>query len=438
GSSQAINIAEVNVTITDKSERDESTREIMDRLRPVLARTAIPGARIKLLEKAAGGPGGAAIQMEITGDDIERVKEFTDKALGIISDPARVPGAIDIDSNYRLGQPEIRIVPDREKCRANNVDPRYLSSVIAATFEGLITSEYREGVFNYDIRVKSNRESRNELSDVEDLTVINRAGTLIPLPELADLEYTTGPAQLFRKNRQNMITVTGDVSERSPGEVVADIEQELRGLLAEYPDCNIFFSGEIELMRESFGRLIVALVMAVCLTYMLLASLLESFTQPLVIMMALPLSLIGVFLSLFLMGGTFSVLSIMSIIMLVGLVINNSIIVIDYINILRRAGKGRLEAIVESGQTRLRPILMANMTTVVAMTPLALGYGFGGEIRAPMAMVQIGGMIAGGGLGLFIVPVIYTISDDLNNFVIRIFRRKPVLEQSGQVAAASS
>ncbi|MFC1783314.1 efflux RND transporter permease subunit [Planctomycetota bacterium] len=425
GASQAINIAEVNVTLVKKTERQESTKEIMDRLRPVLARTVIPGARIKLMEKGAGGPGGAPIQMEITGDDLERISEFAQKALAIISDSERVSGAIDVDSNYRLGQPEIRIVPDREKCRANNVDTQYLSGVILTTFEGLILSEYREGIFNYDIRVKSNLDSRKDLKDLEALTVINRSGSLIPLPELAEIQFTTGAAQLFRKNRQNLITVSCDVSGRSMGEVKNDVEEQMQPLLAEYPDCHMFFGGEIELMEESFGRLIVALIMAVCLTYALLASLLESFTQPLVIMISLPLSLIGVFLALFLMDGTFSIFSVMSIIMLVGLVINNSIIVIDYINILRRQGKERTEAIVESGMTRLRPILMANLTTVVAMTPLALGYGFGGELRAPMAMVQIGGLIAGGGLGLFIVPVIFTISDDFNNFVIRLLRGKP-------------
>ena len=194
-------------------------------------------------------------------------------------------------------------------------------------------------------------------------------------------------------------------------------------LLEKYPDCNVFFGGSIERMEESNRRMMVALIMAISLTYMLLASLLESFTQPLVIMFSLPLSMIGVFTGLFLMGGTFSIFSIMSIVMLVGLVINNSIIVIDYINTLRRGGKDRHEAIIEAGTTRLRPILMANLTTVLALIPLALGMGWGGEMRAPMAMVQIGGLIAGGGMGLIIIPVIYTISDDFNNWVKSLFHR---------------
>jgi hydrophobic/amphiphilic exporter-1 (mainly G- bacteria), HAE1 family len=420
GSSQAVNIAQINVKLTDKDKRSLSTREIMDRLRPTLAKAHIPGARIKLMEISGGGGGEAPIQLEIMGDDIKRINEFAHKIMSIMSDPELVPGTIDIDTNYRLGQPEIHIVPDREKCRDNLVDTRFLTQVVAATFEGLIVSEYRDGAFNYDIRVKADEQSRKTLGDIEEVTVVNRNGSLIPLPELAAIRYTTGPAQLFRKNRQSMITVSCDASGRSSGQVVADIDKHIQPLLTEYPDINIFYGGEIEMMQESFTRMGVALIMAVSLTYMLLAALLESFTQPLIIMVSLPLSLIGVFFSLFLMGGTFSIFSIMSIVMLVGLVINNSIIVLDYVNTLRRRGKDRHDAIIEAGSTRLRPILMANLTTVVAMIPLALGMGWGGEMRAPMAMVQIGGLIAGGGMGLLIVPVIYTLSDDFNNWVKRL------------------
>ncbi|MCP4710405.1 MAG: efflux RND transporter permease subunit [Planctomycetes bacterium] len=428
GSSQAVNIAQIMVNVVDKEFRERSTENIMNDLRGEFAKTTIPGARIKLLEISGGGGGAAPIQMQIVGDDIDRIRKFSEKAMVVMKDPTRVPGTLDVDTNFRIGQPEIRIIPDKDKCRDAMVDTRYLSSVVAATFEGLIMSEYTEGAFNYDIRVKSDEQSRRDRNDVENLTIINQMGQAIPLAELATIEDDLGPAQLFRKNRQSMIKVSCDVSETSPGEVVRDIETHLAPLLEEYPDCSIVFTGDIQMMEESNKFLGEALLMAVCLTYALLAALLESFTQPLVIMISLPLSLIGVFWALFLMGGTFSIFSIMSIIMLVGLVINNSIIVIDYVNTLRRRGVARYDAIIESGTTRLRPILMANLTTVVALIPLAMGRGFGGEMMSPMAMVQIGGLIAGGWMGLLIVPVIFTISDDFNCFVISSFKRKPKTE----------
>ncbi len=423
GSSQAVNIAQINVTLTDKSQRSQSTEKIMNRLRPVIAQANLPGARIKLLESGGGGGAEAAIMMDITSDNMDHLKAFAEEAVAIISNEELVPGAVDIDTNFRQGQPEIRIIPDREKCRDAQVDTRFLSQVVAATFEGLLISEYREGAYNYDIRVKADENSRRQLTDIADLSIMNSLGKRLPLPEIAAIEYTTGPSQLFRKDRLNQITVSCDNSSRSPAEIVRDIEKNMAPLLAKYPDCRIFFAGSIEMMEESFGRLFVALVMAVCLTYMVLASLLESFLQPLIIMFAVPLSLIGVFVGLFLTGGTFSIFSIMSLVILVGMVINNSIIVIDYINILRREGNLRLDAIVEAGTVRLRPIIMANLTSIVSLLPLALGLGWGGEMRAPMAMVQIGGLVVGGWLGLLIVPVVYTLNDDFVNFLKRKFRR---------------
>jgi HAE1 family hydrophobic/amphiphilic exporter-1 len=423
GASQSVNIAQILVTLTGKGQRSQSTSQIMDRLRPELAGADLPGARIKLLEISGGGGAEASIQIELMGDDPRRINEMAQQLMEIMSDSAKIPGVVDLDTNYRLGQPEVHIVPDKEKCRDNGIDTHYLAQIVAASFEGTIASEYREGAFNYDIRIKADEDSRRTVKDIDELTIMNRTGSLIPVAQVAQIDITTGPAQIFRKNRQSLITVSCDVSGRSEGDVVTDIQKQMEPLQQQYPDVTVFYGGEIERMQESFQRLGVALIMAVALTYMLLGSLLESFIQPLIIMLTLPLSLIGVFLALFLMGGTFSIFSIMSVIMLVGLVINNSIVIIDYINVLRKQGTPRRQAIITAGTTRLRPILMANLTTVVAMIPLALGHGWGGEMRAPMAMVQIGGLIAGGMLGLLIVPVVYTISDDIANKLRHLFTR---------------
>ncbi len=422
GSSQAVNIAQIQVNIVDKTKRDVSTKAVMNSLRSILAAADIPGAKIKLLEEEAGGGSGAPIQMQIIGDDMDNIRAFADAAVAIMKDPCQVAGTVDVDTNYRLGQPEIRITPDKEKCLDRGVDTQYLSEVIAASFEGLIVSEYREGAYNYDIRVRNDEEYRRHVTDVNELTIMNDMGQLIALPELADIKVSTGPSQLYRKDRQSQITVSCSVAGRSPGEVVADIREAMKPVLEKYPNIHLFFAGETEMMEESFQRLGVAFIMAICLTYMLLASLMESFFQPFIILFALPLSLIGVFTALFLMGGTFSIFSIMSIIMLVGLVVNNNIIVIDYINTLRKKGMERNAAIIESGTTRLRPIIMANWTTVIALIPLALGLGWGGEMRAPMAMVMIGGLIANDWIGLLVGPVLYTFYDDILNFFRRLLR----------------
>ncbi len=421
GGSQGVNIAGIRVELVAKEERDLSTEQIMNRLRPQLAGANIPGAAIKLFEQGAGG-GGAPIQMEVLGDDFERVKAFSQQALVMVRD--QIEGTVDVDTNYRSGQPEIRVIPDRDRCRDVGVDIRYVAQVVASAFDGMMVGQYREGAYEYDIRVRYDKASRQSVSDVSSLTVMNMQGRLIPLPQIAEIQETTGPAQLFRKNRQSQITVSADVTGRSPGEVHADIVKAIAPLLKEYPDIHLFFAGDIDMMQDSFGRLKIALIMAVCLTYALLACLLESFIEPVLIMLCLPLSLIGVLAALFLMGGTFSIFSIMAIVVLIGMVINNSIVVLDFTDQLRREGVERNAALVQAGSTRLRPMLMTNLTTIAALIPLAAGRGWGGELMAPMGMVQIGGLITGGWIGLLIVPVFYTLWDDLWNFLKRTFKRQ--------------
>jgi len=413
GATQAVNIGQINVNLTAKEDREQGVEDIINRLRPVLAAANIPGAKIKLLQESGGGGAEAAIQLDVMGDDIQRVRTLAARAMALLNDPEKIRGAIDVDMNYREGQPEIHVIPDREKCRDRGIDAAYLAQVVMGSFEGLIVNEYRDGAYNYDIRVRNSEQTRRTVEDVRELTVMNAAGHLIPLPEVATIEVTTGPSQLFRKDRQSLVTVTCDVSGISPGEVAKAIQRELEPIVeTEFPDCHFAFGGQIEHMQESFMRLGRAMVMAVFLTYMLLAAMLESFVEPLMIMISLPLSLIGVLTSLFLMGGTFSIFSMMSIVVLIGMVINNAIIVLNYVNELRKEGVHRTEAFVTAGTTRLRPMLMTNLTTIVALIPLAMGLGWGGELQSSLGMVQIGGLIAGGWLGLLVVPVIYTLWDD--------------------------
>ncbi|MBN1844414.1 MAG: efflux RND transporter permease subunit [Sedimentisphaerales bacterium] len=434
-SQQSVNLAQIAVSLVAKELRRRSTEQVMTDLRPLLAAAGIPGAKIKLLKGGEGGGGGEApIQMEITGENMDRILAFAAEAVAIISDPRQIDGAVDVDTNYRQGQPEIRVVPDRDKCRDAGVSVDYLAQVVLASFEGMLVNEYRLGAYNYDIRVRNDERSRRQVEDVRQLTVVNPAGALIPLPQLATVHVDTGPSQLFRKDRLSLITVSAEVSGRSLSEIVEDIRERMKPLLEKYPECKIFFGGQTEMMEDSFGRLGVAMVMAICLTYMLLGALLESFGEPVLILLSLPLSLIGVLLALFLMGGRFSIFSVMAMVILIGLVINNAIIVLNYVRILRAEGRGRTEAFVEAGTIRLRPMLMTNLTTIAALIPLSLGLGWAGEIQAPMGMVQIGGLITGGWIGLLIVPVMYTLTDDLKIRLKRSIHRSPQTPTAGDAS----
>ncbi len=421
GASQGVNIAQINVKVKDKEDREpfESVKQIINRIRPKLAEANIPGARIKVFEEGGGGGAGAAIQVALVGDDTDKLRTLSEETMAMMG---RLEGTVDIDSSFRIGQPEVRVIPDRERCKDCGITTSQLSQILAAHFEGLIASEYREGAYDYDIRVRSNESARENLMDVPNLTIMTPAGRK-PLPELAKIEHKVGPAQLYRRDRQSQITVSCDATGRTPGDIVMDIDREMATIMKKYPGCNYVYIGDVEMMQDSFGRLGMAMIMATCLTYLLLAALLESFVQAFVIIFALPMSLVGVFVMMFIMGGTFSIFSIMSIIMLLGLVVNNSIVVIDYINVLRGKGIKRREAIVESCTTRLRPILMADITTIVALIPLALGLGWGGEMMASMAQAQIGGLMMDA-LGLIISPTVYSLVDDLANWVRRLIHAK--------------
>ncbi|MCG8701128.1 MAG: efflux RND transporter permease subunit [Bacteroidales bacterium] len=293
-------------------------------------------------------------------------------------------------------------------------------------FEGLRAGEYRDGSFEYDIRVRGDMASRDKISDVADYVIPLPAGGMVRLPDVAVIEYTAGPSQLFRRDRQGQVSVTCDVAPGvSQGELAASIEEQVKQVINKYPECSYAFSGEVEMMNESFMRMGIALIMAICLTFMLIASLLESIGQAIIIMFALPLSMIGVFIGLYLTGQTFSIFSIMSVIMLVGLVVNNSIVVLDHSNHLQKEkDMDRDQSLIESGRTRLRPILMANITTIIALIPLALGLGWGGEMRQSMAIVQIGGLVTGGMLGLLVVPSIYSLTSDIVLFITGNRKRK--------------
>ena len=224
--------------------------------------------------------------------------------------------------------------------------------------------------------------------------------------ELVDLKDDVGPTVIYRKNKQRMVMVTGDVATGTLGEKVAALRTQLAGLDLP-PGYKIHFGGQTEMMGEAFSELLRALVLAVILTYMLLAAILESYKHPFTIMLTLPLGMIGVLLSLFLTGNTISIFSLMAVVMLVGIVVNNGIVMIDYINRLRKKEHPLREAILIGARRRLRPIMMTTLTTCLALVPMALGFGEGAEMNAPMARVVIGGMLVSALFTIFFVPTLY-------------------------------
>jgi HAE1 family hydrophobic/amphiphilic exporter-1 len=348
------------------------------------------------------GGGEADMIIEVVGPDN---KILADLANQVIDISRNVRGVIDPRSSWKTGKPELMISPNRPLLADQGTSVASVGMSMRTMIEGHKVSKYREEDREYDIRVKL-QEADMLVDEVPDFSVMTDKGPQ-KVSNLGNIEYVEGPSQIMRKNKQRMVQVSAELS----GTTIGEVETEFGSLIEqmEIPDgYTIRFGGESEHMAESFAELGRALILAIILTYMLMAAILESYIHPLTIMMTLPLGLIGVLYALFLTGGSISIISLMAIIMLVGIVVNNGILLIDYIQYLRREEKmGLVDAILEASPTRLRPIIMINLATALGMLPLALGLGTGGEFRAPMAVSAIGGLITSTLFTLFLIPVIY-------------------------------
>ncbi|MBT3232549.1 MAG: efflux RND transporter permease subunit, partial [Calditrichaeota bacterium] len=266
---------------------------------------------------------------------------------------------------------------------------------------------------------------------VGDLLVPLRKG-FVPLKDVATIEIGSGPTKISRKNKQRMVTISANIGTGTVGDAQKTITEVLelptippaqqitdilsgKSSVAPRPSpklpagVTVFFGGEAEMMAEVFSSLFQALVLAIILTYMLLAAILESYRFPFIIMMTLPLALIGVSMGLLIGGKTVSMIALMSIVMLVGIVVNNGILLIDYTVRLRKEGRDLQSAVLEACPIRLRPIIMSTVATSLGMLPLALGFGAAGEMRSPMAVVAIGGLIVSTVLTLFVIPVLFVL-----------------------------
>jgi len=400
--SQGVNLGVAVAQLKDKSERQRSVFQIIDNLRPKL--TNIPAAQITLKPGSfMGGGGESDLQIEVSGPETKVLSHLADSLVVMIGE---FRGVVDPRSSWRTGKPEIRITPRRELLADQHLSVADLGLSMRTMVEGQKVSKYREGNREYDIRVKLSEADLQKPDEVNDFGLMTVDGPQ-KIFNIANIEYTEGPAQILRKNKARVVWVSADLVGTTIGQVQKQIQAKLdQWALPE--NYAVKFTGQSEEMAESFAQMGRALILATILTYMLMAAMMESYINPLIIMSTLPLGLIGVLYALFLTGSSISILSLMAIIMLVGIVVNNGILLIDYIEVLRREkGLSLKEAILEASPTRLRPIIMTNLATILGMTPLALSIGSGGEFRAPMAIASIGGLVSSTIFTILLIPTMY-------------------------------
>ena len=415
--------ANILVKLVPTHERKKSDKMIMSEIRNEAK--LISGAKISMLEQ--GGPGGneKPVTLSIRGDDLKRLEKIADKVEAIVKS---TPGAVDVENSLELSKPEIRINIDREKASDLGINPFLIASTIRAMVDGNIATQYQEGDEQIDVRVRLKKDDRTKINDLSTLTVksnkkIGNMDFLVPISDVATITQDAGPSKINRYKRQKEIRVDANLYQRFLGVVLADINKETSKLNLE-SGYSINVIGEGEMQDESFGNILLSLMLAIVFVYIVLAAQFDSFVHPFSIMLALPMSIIGAVIMLLIFGSSVSVMSLIGIIMLMGLVTKNGILLVDFTNVLRDRGLSRFDALLKAGPTRLRPILMTTFAMIFGMVPVALALGEGAEFRAPMGQAVIGGLITSTLLTLFIVPVVYSILDDLGNFSFSGFFKK--------------
>ncbi len=414
GVQQKVNEATIYVNIVPFSRRTFRQAALMGVLRDRFARRR--GAIISVEDLpiiSVSGVKQSPIQFNIRGQSLEQMAEVAHK---VEAEMRKIPGIVDVDDSYRAGKPEVSIQVDRDRAASLGVPVASIATTVRALMGGDKASQLRERGSLYDVRVRLQAEDRVRLEDLTQLKVRSSLGALVELSNLVKVNRGSGPTQIDRQARQRQVTIFANLQDKPMGDAMAEIRKIAARVVP--PGFTSDFSGMAEEMDNSFGELFFALFMAVALVYMILASQFESFIHPFTIMLSLPLSLVGALGGLLAARTSMSIFGMIGIIMLMGLVTKNAILLIDYTSTLRKRGRTREQALLEAGPVRLRPILMTTAAMVFGMLPVALGLGEGGEMRSPMAICVIGGLITSTLLTLLVVPVVYTLLDGLSERIV--------------------
>jgi HAE1 family hydrophobic/amphiphilic exporter-1 len=347
------------------------------------------------------------IEVDVYGYNLDMLRDVSNQIMKRVS---RIPGIKDVKTSMEPGNPELNIVFDRVRLSSLGLSLENVSALLKNKIQGEVPTKYKEREQQVDIRVRTSAWRAEDVGILKSLVVGEREGTPISLGTVADIDLARGLSQITRISQQRVAVISGNITGRDLGSVTEDIRSAL-GDMRIPPEATVELGGQNEELLSSYRNLRFAMILAVFLVYLVMASQFESFLHPFIILFTVPMGAIGVIWTLLLAGKALSVVVLIGAIMLAGIVVNNGIVLIDYINTLRRSGTGKFEAIVEGGRVRLRPIIMTTMTTVLALLPMALGLGEGSEIRSPMALTVIGGLLGATALTLLVIPALYAVVD---------------------------
>jgi HAE1 family hydrophobic/amphiphilic exporter-1 len=401
---------DVTMRLTSLSKRKRDMFQIQDALREKFKNLPDVDARFEDRGQASLFGGGSDVVVEIFGHDLTVAEALASDIQRKVED---IEGIVTAEISIKESSPELRIELDRQRIADLGLSTAQIGQVVSTSILGTVATRFRDGGDEYDIRVQLTKDARTNKTDIENILLTTPLGRQIPLRAVANIAYTRAPKEIVREDQERMVSVNIDISGRDLRSVTRDVQSKIKEV-AVPNDFRVEIGGAAEEQQESFMYLGIAFMVAILLTYMVMASQFESLLDPFIILFTIPLSLIGVALALLLTGTDLSVMALIGIVMLVGIVVNNGIVLVDYINQLRERGRGLIEAILEGGRVRMRPVLMTALTTIFAMLPLALGLGESGESWAPMARSVMGGLAVATVLTLVVVPVIYAVVEILS------------------------
>jgi HAE1 family hydrophobic/amphiphilic exporter-1 len=397
-----------NASFTVKIDDPNAFARIEPQLRAKLAN--VPGLAFASGGFGGGGTAVASRQIQINLQTTGSANDLITASQQVMDAVKDVPGLVDLGRSYQSGKPELHVDVDPARAAQVGLSSIAVGSTVRTLVNGDTVSRYQDPGREADIVVRLRPEDRSRIQDILGLSLSTPTGQIVPLRNVASISDASGPTALERRDRQPVISVGANILDRPQQSVVGDITKRLQTVKLP-PGVTVNFGGNVQTFNESFTSLFESLLLSIVFVYMVLASQFGSFTQPLVMMLALPLSLLGAFLALLIVGIPFDVTAMIGIIMLFGLVTKNSILLIDFTNRLRKQGMPRDQALLTAGPIRLRPVLMTSLALILGSLPVALGLGSGGSFRQPLALVVIGGLITSTVLTLLLVPVAYSILD---------------------------
>ncbi len=410
GGPSGTHVVSAGAKLVPKDKRKRSVSEVGQALRKEIRK--IPG--VLKADVSTGNPigriitGGAgkAIQVEIIGHSFEETNAFAEKLKAMME---TIPGVVDASVSRDISLPELKIEVDREKATSLGLTMSTIASSVKTFIEGSTATKYREKGKTYDIYVRLQESSRTKIEDIESLSIVSPlTGKQIRLVNVAKVYEIKGPIRIERINRERVVRVESNVYKRSPGKVIEDIKKGLKKL-ALPSDVMINFGGEAEEQGKAFMDLTLLLVLGIILVYMVMAAQFESLIDPFIVMFSVPFTFTGVLLGFLITRTTLSVITFLGMVMLMGIVVNNAIVLISYISILRQRGYSMLEAVTLGGKHRLRPVLMTTVTTLAGLLPMALSRGEGSETWQPLGITMISGLTLSTLITMIFVPTLYAI-----------------------------